>query len=114
MMSLCYWAGKKAEIDVFNLGQAYATHTRSEDSLLRLIAAHYYGAAEFDSLADFALGPRVRKAFDRFYRIDHADENGVFLVPRQTASALTVPARSSLPQPTKGPRNAAKIERSTT
>ena len=23
MLSLCYWAGKRAEVDVFNLGQAY-------------------------------------------------------------------------------------------
>ena len=114
MMSLCYWASKEAQIDVFNLGQAYATHARSEDRLLRLIEARHYSVVEFDSLSDFALGPRVRRAFDRFYRVDHADENGVFLVPRQTASALTVPARSSLPQPTKGPRNAAKIDRSTT
>ncbi len=32
MLSLCYWAGKRAEVDVFNLGQAYATHARSDDS----------------------------------------------------------------------------------
>ncbi len=114
MQSLCYWAGKKAEIDVFNLGQAYATHTRSDNDLIRLIERRHYAAFEFDSLTDFALGPNVRKALAGSYRIDHQDENGVFLVPRQTASALTVPARSSLPQPTEGPRSAAKIERSTT
>lgn len=114
MLSLCYWAGKKAEIDVFNLGQAYATGARSDNDLIRLIEGRHYAALEFDSLTDFALGPGVRKALAGSYRIDHQDENGVFLVPRQTASALTVPARSSLPQPTEGPRSAAKIERSTT
>ena len=114
MLSLCYWAGKKAEIDVFNLGQAYATQARSDDDLIRLIEGRHYAALEFDSLTDFALGARVRKALLGSYRIDHQDETGVFLVPRQTASALTVPARSSLPQPTEGPRSAAKIERSTT
>ena len=114
MQSLCYWAGQKAEIDVFNLGQAYATRARSDNDLIRLIEARHYAALEFDSLTDFALGPNVRKALAGAYRVDHQDENGVFLVPRQTASALTVPARSSLPQPTEGPRNAAKIERSTT
>jgi len=114
MQSLCYWAGKKAEIDVFNLGQAYATRARSDNDLIRLIEHRHYAALEFDSLTAFALGPNVRKALASSYRIDHQDENGVFLVPRQTASALTVPARSSLPQPTEGPRRAAKIERSTT
>jgi hypothetical protein len=113
-LSLCYWAGNEAEIDVFNLGQAYATGARSENDLIRLIEDRHYAALEFDSLTDFALGSRVRKALASSYRIDHQDENGVFLVPRQTASALTVPARSSLPQPTEGPRRAAKIERSTT
>jgi hypothetical protein len=82
MMSLCYWAGKRAEVDVFNLGQAYASHARDEGPLIRRVEARYYAAVEFDSLADFALGPRVRKAFDRFYRVDHADDNGTFLVPR--------------------------------
>jgi hypothetical protein len=81
-MSLCYWAGKRAEVDVFNLGQSYATHARDEGDLIRRVEAHYYRAVEFDSLTDFALGPRVRNAFDRSYRIDHADDNGVFLVPR--------------------------------
>lgn len=114
MQSLCYWASKKAEIDIFNLGQAYATRARSDNALIDLIQTRHYAALEFDSLTDFALGLNVRKALTASYRIDHEDENGVFLVPRQTASALTVPARSSLPQPTEGPRSAAKIERSTT
>src|SRR5262249_31453006 len=82
-MSLCYWAGKRAEVDVFNLGQAYATNARDEASLIREIEAHRYTAVQFDSLSDFALGPRGRRAFDRFYRVDHAGDNGAFLVPRQ-------------------------------
>ena len=81
-MSLCYWAGKRAEVDVFNLGQAYATRARNPDGLIRKVEARYYRAVEFDSLTDFALGPAVHRAFNRFYRIDHADDNGVFLVPR--------------------------------
>ncbi len=82
MLSLCYWAGKQAEVDVFNLGQAYATRARSDDDLVRLIEARRYRSAQFDSLDDFALGPRVRRAFARFYRIDHTDDDGAFLVPR--------------------------------
>lgn len=82
MLSLCYWAGKREEVDVFNLGQAYATHARSEKPLLRLIEPRHYAVLEFDSLDDFALGPAVRRAVLRAYRVDHTDDNGVFLLPR--------------------------------
>lgn len=82
MLSLCYWAGKREEVDVFNLGQAYATHARSERALLALIQVRHYAVLEFDSLDDFALGPNVRRAVLGAYRIDHADDDGVFLLPR--------------------------------
>jgi len=82
MLSLCYWAGKRVEVDVFNLGQAYAAHARSDDALVRLVDARYFRAVEFDSMDEFALGPRVKQAFARNYRVDHEDDEGVFLVPR--------------------------------
>ncbi len=82
MLSLCYWAGKRAEADVFNLGQAFATRARSDEALVRLVDARYFRAVEFDSMDDFALGPRVKDAFARNYRVDHEDDEGVFLVPR--------------------------------
>ncbi len=82
MLSLCYWAGKPAEVDVFNLGQAFATRARSDETLVRLVEARRFRAVEFDSMDDFALGPRVKDAFARNYRVDHEDDNGVFLVPR--------------------------------
>jgi hypothetical protein len=82
MLSLCYWSGKQAEVDVFNLGQAYAIHARDEAPLIARIEAHYYSAMEFDSMDEFALGPRVKQAVLDNYRIDHEDDNGTFLVPR--------------------------------
>jgi len=82
MLSLCYWAGKRAEVDVFNLGQAYATGARGDDALVRLVDARYFRAVEFDSMDEFALGARVKQAFARNYRVDHEDDEGVFLVPR--------------------------------
>jgi hypothetical protein len=82
MLSLCYWAGKREEGDVFNLGQAYAAHARSDADFVRLLDRHYFHAIEFDSLSDFSLTPRVKLALLRDYRIDHADDNGVFLIPR--------------------------------
>jgi len=82
MLSLCYWAGKPEEIDAFNLGQAYATHKRSDEALVRLIEAKHYGALEFDSLDDFALTPRAKQVLLNSYRVDHANDEGVFFVPR--------------------------------
>ncbi|HEX4294301.1 MAG TPA: hypothetical protein VHZ29_09215 [Rhizomicrobium sp.] len=82
MLSLCYWAGKPAEVDVFNLGQAFATRARSDDALVRLVEARRFRAVQFDSMDEFALGPRVKDAFARNYRVDHEDGDGVFLMPR--------------------------------
>jgi Dolichyl-phosphate-mannose-protein mannosyltransferase len=82
MLSLCYWAGKVEEADVFNLGQAYATHARRDNELTDRIGTRRYAVVEFDSLDNFALTPRVKQALLHAYRIDHADDEGVFLVPR--------------------------------
>jgi hypothetical protein len=82
MLSLCYWAVKVEEADVFNLGQAYATRARRDNELIDRIAIRRYAVIEFDSLDDFALTPRVKQALLHAYRVDHADDEGVFLVPR--------------------------------
>jgi hypothetical protein len=82
MLSLCYWAGKAEEADVFNLGQAYATRARGDDALVRALDRQHYKSIEFDSLDDFALTPRVRQVLLRRYRIDHRNDEGVFLLPR--------------------------------
>lgn len=82
MLSLCYWAGKPEAVDVFNLGQAYATRAQSDDALVAELDARRFGAVEFDSLDDFALTPQVKAALLANYRIDHADDTGVFLVRR--------------------------------
>jgi hypothetical protein len=81
-LAYCYWAGKAPEVDVFNTGQQFATHSRSDDELVQMIAAHRFAALQFDSYSPFALGGRVRIAVDRAYRVDHANDDGVFLVPR--------------------------------
>jgi hypothetical protein len=82
MLSLCYWAGKRAEVDTFNTGQAFATAARSDAALIGEIEARRFTAMEFDSLDDFALGPRVKRAVLANYRVDHEDDGGVFLAPR--------------------------------
>ena len=81
-LSFCYWAGKPAEVDVFNTGQQFATGARSDADLIRRIDAHDFSVMEFDTLDPFALGPRVKAAVLNAYRIDHTNDEGVFLVPR--------------------------------
>jgi hypothetical protein len=81
-LAYCYWAGKAPEVDVFNTGQQFATQSRNDNVLVRMVETHYFSAMQFDTLSPFALGSRVRQAVDRAYRIDHSNDDGVFLVPR--------------------------------
>jgi hypothetical protein len=81
-LSFCYWAGKKAEVDTFNTGQQFATGARSDADLIRQIDARAFAVMEFDTLEPFALGARVKAAALRSYRLDHADDDGDWLVPK--------------------------------
>jgi len=81
-LAYCYWAGKAAEVDVFNVGQEFATGTRRDAQLDCMLEGHAFGAIEFDSLNPFSLTPRLRTALLHAYRVDHVDDGGVFLVPR--------------------------------
>jgi hypothetical protein len=81
-LAYCYWAGKAAEIDVFNTGQQFATHARRDGALIQSIADHRFAAVQLDTLSPFALGSSVQRALDRGYRIDHVNDDGIFLVPR--------------------------------
>jgi hypothetical protein len=79
-LSLCYWAGKKAEVDVFNLGEAYKTGARSDNALVRLLEDKHYAVVQFETPNAFPLTARVRGAVLANYRIDHIDDDGIFLV----------------------------------
>ena len=81
-LAYCYWAGKSAEVDLFNIGQQFATRSRNDDVLVGMIGAHRFAAIQLDAMSPFALGGDVRRAMNRAYRIDHANDDGIFLVPR--------------------------------
>lgn len=81
-LGYCYWAGKPAEVDVFNLDQQLLTGARDSGPFLREIAARKFAAIEFDETSPYPLPPDVHTAIDRNYRVDHTDDEGVFLVPR--------------------------------
>ncbi len=82
MLSLCYWAGAPAAVDVFNLSQAIQTGARGENDLLALIDARQFRAVQMSSLTRQAFSYEIQAAFARNYRVDHEDANGVFMVPR--------------------------------
>ena len=83
-LALCYWAGKEPMVDVFNMSEAFAAGARSNADLVRQLQAREFSALEFYSLAPFALGPKVRATLLANYRVDHEDDNGVFLVRRSS------------------------------
>ena len=82
MLSLCYWADKPAEADLFNLSEQFKTGARSDEQLAGLMRARFFHVVQLDSLDAFPLGIKVKTAMDAAYRVDHIDDNGVFLVPR--------------------------------
>jgi hypothetical protein len=79
-LSLCLWAGKGAEVDVFNVGEEIKTGARDPAPLAGMIAARHFAVLQLQD--QDALGPRVRAAIEKQYRPDHSDDNGSFLVPR--------------------------------
>jgi hypothetical protein len=79
-LSLCLWAGKGAEVDVFNVGEAIKTGARDPAPLAGMIAARHFAVLQLQDRD--ALGPRVRAAIEKHYRPDHSDDNGSFLIPR--------------------------------
>ncbi len=78
-LSLCLWAGKGAEVDVFNIGEAIKTGARDPAPLVRLIEAHHFAVLQLDD--PDALGLQVKAAIARAYRADHSGDNGTLLIP---------------------------------
>jgi hypothetical protein len=78
-LSLCLWAGKAAEVDVFNIGEAIKTGARDPAPLAGMIRARRFSVLQIQDLD--VLGPKVRTEIAQNYRADHSDDNGSFWVP---------------------------------
>ena len=78
-LSLCLWAGKPAEVDVFNIGEQIKTGARNPKLLTQMIAAHHFAVLQLQEVE--ALGPVVGNAIRKNYRADHAGDNGTFFIP---------------------------------
>ena len=79
MPSLCYWAAKPFEVDVFNMEQAYLTGTRSDVALAHAIAERRYAMIQLEELSPFPLTPNIRRALFANYHIVRTDDDRVFL-----------------------------------
>jgi hypothetical protein len=79
-LSLCLWAGKGADVDVFNVGEAIKAKARDPAPLMAMIAHHHFASMQMIEMD--GLGPDVRRAIEKYYRIDHSDDNGTFLIPK--------------------------------
>lgn len=80
-LALCYWAGKPAEVDFFNMSERIRRHPESGDELLRLLDRRRFGVAQIDD-PRHDLGPRFDEALQRNYGLDHRGRWGSLLVPR--------------------------------
>ena len=80
-LALCFWAGKPAEVDFFNVGERIGGDPRSADALVRLLDARRFGVAQIDD-PRHDLGPDVDAALARNYAVDHKGRWGSLLVPR--------------------------------
>jgi hypothetical protein len=77
-LSLCLWAGKGAQLDVFNIGEQIKTGARDASGVMRMIEAQHFAVLQLQDLD--GLGP-VRGAIEKHYRADHSDDNGTFFTP---------------------------------
>jgi hypothetical protein len=82
MLSLCYWAGRAAEVDVFNVDQSIRTGARPDTQLVRQIEAKRFSMIELESLTPFPIAGHVEQALMRSYRIVRSDDGRVFFAPR--------------------------------
>jgi hypothetical protein len=74
-LSLCLWAGKGAQVDVFNVGEQIKAGARDSSPLAGMIAAHRFAVLQFQDIE--GLSP-LHAAIEKNYRPHHSDDNGVF------------------------------------
>ena len=81
-LALCYWAGKPAEVDVFNIGQAYRTGARRDDDLAKSVETKHYALIEFEQLTPPPLTAKIQSALERSYKVVLRGDDGTFFAPR--------------------------------
>jgi hypothetical protein len=81
-LALCYWAGRKPEIDAFALRQSFATGARPESDLTKLLDRRAFSLVQLQPASYFSSPSALSQAIARNYYLEHQDKNGLFLLPR--------------------------------
>jgi hypothetical protein len=84
-LSLCYWAGKPPEVDVFNFVEAVRTGGRDENDLVRLIDRRAFATIQLDAKSRLDELPDLRAAIGRNNKTGRLDEYGAMLDRRGPA-----------------------------
>jgi len=82
--TLCYWAGKPAEVDMFWMGQDVHTGQRDGQDILRAIRNRRYTVIQLSSDEEERSQPFwqfTHETIAAYYRLDHRDLLGSFFVP---------------------------------
>ena len=82
MLSLCYWADKTAEVDVFNMDQRVRADIRSEAPLVRMIGTKHFAMIELETLKPFPIAGGTERVLLHNYKVVRRDDERVFLSPR--------------------------------
>ncbi len=84
-LALCYWAGKKPQVDAFGFHQAVLQGRRNPQDLTRFLDARAFSLIQLQPRSVFETSPVVQDAIARNYQLEHQDKNGLFLIPRGQA-----------------------------
>jgi hypothetical protein len=85
-LALCYWAGKRPEVDVFSFQQRVRLGWIDPRDLQTQIDGGYFAAIQLGALEQY-FDPRILDALSRAYVRYRSDRFGVFLVRRETRPA---------------------------
>jgi hypothetical protein len=80
-LALCFWAGKPAEVDVFNMRQRILAGSRRDDELAVLLEQRYFAVVELD-VPTRRLGVSFDEALRRNYRLVQERIDRRLFVPR--------------------------------
>jgi hypothetical protein len=91
-LSLCYWAGKTFEVDVFNTGQKLFKGVLNETAFLEPIDAQRYAVIQLDHEGGTSRLPaKANNHIFTFYRTERVIKKvGVFLVPIPSKESIGV------------------------
>ena len=81
-LALCYWAGRKPQVDVFGVTEEIAQGARSARDLTRLLDAHAFAMIQLQPGSRLFPPSPLWGAVLRNYYLEHQDKNGMFLIPR--------------------------------